>query len=82
MPDRETVSYGLRCMCYGNVECKECPYAKDGSGWHSCRSNCAKDALELLKEQEATIKRQQDVIDIMASEQYDDYPFFNDGKCE
>ena len=51
--DREKVSYGLRCMCYGDVECKECPYARDGSGWHDCRSNCAKDALALLKEQEA-----------------------------
>ena len=39
-------------------------------------------AVALLKEQDATIKRQQDVIDIMASEQYDDYPFFNDGKGE
>lgn len=53
MTDIEKVSYGLRCMCYGDVECKECTYAKNGSGWHDCRSNCAKDALELLKEQKA-----------------------------
>ena len=52
MPDRKKVTYGLRCMCYGDVECKECPYARDGSGWHDCRSNCAKDVLALLKEQE------------------------------
>lgn len=56
MPDREKVTYGLRCMCYGDVECKECPYARNGSGWHDCRSNCAKDALALLKEQDERIK--------------------------
>lgn len=50
----EKVTYGLRCMCYGDVECKECPYARDGSGWHDCRSNCAKDFLAMLKEQETT----------------------------
>ena len=55
MPDVEKVSYGLRCICYGDVECKECPYAKDGSGWYDCKSNCAKDALELLKEQQSTL---------------------------
>ena len=38
------------------------------------------DALAMLKEQEATIKRQQDVINIMASEQYDDYPLCKDGE--
>ena len=53
MIDMEKVTYGLRCMCYGDIECKECPYARNGSGWHDCRSNCAKDALELIKEQEA-----------------------------
>ena len=52
MPDREKVTYGLRCLCYGDTECKECPYAKDGSGWYGCRSNCAEDTLALLKEQE------------------------------
>lgn len=55
----EKVFYGLRCMCYGDVECKECHYAKDGSGWHDCRSNCAKDALAMLKEQEGIIKQYQ-----------------------
>ena len=54
MEELEKVSYGLRCMCYGDVECKECDYAKDGSGWHDCRSNCANDALDLLKEQAGT----------------------------
>jgi len=54
--DREKVAYGLRCMCYGDVECKECPYARNGSGWHDCRSNCAKDAIAMLKYQERIIK--------------------------
>ena len=57
MPDMEKVTYGLRCLCYGDTECKECPYAKDGSGWYGCRSNCAEDALALLKEQETEISR-------------------------
>ena len=57
MPDREKITYGLRCMCYGDVECKECPYARNGSGWHDCRSNCAKDALAMMKEQEAVEPR-------------------------
>ena len=65
MDDREKVSYGLRCMCYGNVECKECSYAKEGSGWHDCRSNCAKDALALLKEQEAEIRQLRLALDIV-----------------
>ena len=60
----EKVSYGLHCMCYGDVECKECAYAKDGSGWHDCRSNCAKDAIELLKEQEAEIRQLRLALDI------------------
>ena len=57
MMDRKKVTYGLRCMCYGDVECKECPYARNGSGWHDCRSNCAKDALALIKEHEAVKPR-------------------------
>ena len=61
MPDREKVTYGLRCMCYGDVECKECHYARNGSGWHDCRSNCAKDALALLKEQEVVEPKQVDL---------------------
>lgn len=62
--DREKVSYGLRCMCYGDVECKECPYAKDGSGWYDCRSNCAKDAIAVLKEQETEIRQLRLALDI------------------
>ena len=57
MPDMEKVTYGLRCLCYGDTECKECPYAKDGSGWYGCRSSCAEDAIDLLKEQEEQKRR-------------------------
>ena len=59
MVELEKVTYGLRCMFYGDVECKECPYARNGSGWHDCRSNCAKDALALLQEQKDTINELQ-----------------------
>lgn len=62
--DRENVTYGLRCMCYGDVECKECPYARNGSGWHDCRSNCAKDALALINTQYKLILELQNLISI------------------
>ena len=89
--DREKVIKALK-MCIQKSKCymdrpdEKCPYndwiGKYEDSYYECTSLLAKDALALLKEQDATIKRQQDVIDIMASEQYDDYPFFNDGKGE
>ena len=63
--DREKVIKGIQeCDLNGGL-IGNCPY---------------KGILALLKEQEATIKRQQNVINIMASEQYDDYPLFKDGE--
>ena len=69
MTDVEKASYGLRCMCYGDVECNECPYAKDGSGWHDCKSNCAKETLGLLKIQQLDIEALKNTIQGMVEGQ-------------
>ena len=53
MPDREKVINGLEtCVdrVPGKYTCNECPYEIDGN---YCEINLAKDALALLKEQEA-----------------------------
>lgn len=50
MADRKKVINALgRCESYGYCEDKRCPYYKDTS----CLESMRKDALELLKEQEA-----------------------------
>ena len=60
--DREKVIKGLE-ICIdrvpGKYDCYECPYEIDGN---YCEINLAKDALALLKEQEAIIKAQQFVL--------------------
>jgi DNA-directed RNA polymerase subunit RPC12/RpoP len=48
MPDREKVLKGLECLITDEVPCEGCLY--NGSGY--CLKNIAKDARELLKEQE------------------------------
>lgn len=47
--DREKTLKGLECLITNEVPCEECPYM--GSGY--CLMNIAKDAKDLLKEQEA-----------------------------
>jgi hypothetical protein len=49
MPDKEKVIKGLECLISNDVPCEGCPYY--GSGY--CLRNIAKDAMDLLKEQEA-----------------------------
>lgn len=50
MPDREKVIKGLEHCLEGVVGCqKRCPYKRD----FACRSELARDALALLKKQEA-----------------------------
>ena len=74
MADRETVMYDIeRCTCHVPDACRDCSHYKHGE-YLDCMEELLKDALALLKEQEQTIQQQQDVINIMASEQYDDYP--------
>lgn len=81
--DREKVNGFELCAngepCIGEKFVK-CPFSPRNNAEQNCGVTMARFALALLKEQEATIKRQQDVINIMASEQYDDYPL--DGKGE
>lgn len=48
MADREKVLKGLECLITNETPCEGCPY--NGSG--HCMKNIAKDARELLKEQE------------------------------
>lgn len=68
MPDREKVIKGLEC-CQPPYDCHNCPY-----DWDYCfmKNQLHKDALDLLKEQDETIKKQQEEIEdwIEAYEQY------------
>ena len=50
MIDREKVIKGLECLITNKVDCDGCPYNEGENS--SCLRNIAKDALELLKEQE------------------------------
>ena len=52
MPDKEKVTHGLECCCLPGGHCNECPYVIV-EGFAECTSALAKDALALLKEQEA-----------------------------
>ena len=51
MTDREKVIKGLE-HCSSGEGCKGCPYNKTESG-HACLFDCVRDALALLREQEA-----------------------------
>lgn len=50
MSDKEKVLKGLECLITNEVPCEGCPYDEDKH--FSCLKSIAKDALELLKEQE------------------------------
>ena len=54
MIDREKVLKGLDC-CSDLARCEECPYDQHALFIAECTSALAKDALELLKEQEDRI---------------------------
>lgn len=51
MVDREKVLRGLECLATDAVPCTECPYCNQGF----CPSAVARDAIELLKEQEPRV---------------------------
>ena len=51
MADREKTLIGLECLITNETPCEGCPYY--GSG--NCRKNIAKDARELLKDQEPRV---------------------------
>ncbi len=60
MTDREMVINGLEHCKQGPIGCQNgCPYTRD----FGCRSQLTADALELLKEQEARILTQDEIID-------------------
>jgi len=50
--DREKVIKGLECCSVPQGHCEKCPYETEGFV-AECTSELAKDALELLKKQEA-----------------------------
>ena len=52
MPDREKVIKGLKCCSVPEGHCEECQYKTSGYV-AECTSALARDALVLLKEQEA-----------------------------
>lgn len=53
MIDQENVLTGLECLITDEVPCQECSYNKKQS---SCIKSIAKDAKELLKDQESVIE--------------------------
>ena len=55
MSDIEKVINGLQCIIDGTVRCESCGYAIDKHGHYSCKQECAKDAIALLKEQQKLI---------------------------
>ena len=63
MINREKIINALN-ICLGHGKCKDCRYTNAGGGYSTmdCRKQMMQDALELLKEQEATIKAQQFVL--------------------
>lgn len=53
MPDREKVKYDIeRCICHVPDACRDCSHYKHGE-YLDCMEELLKDALALLKEQEA-----------------------------
>ena len=61
MADKEKVVYGLKCILGGlptvpAVTCPTCHYKDSGGDFGDCVEAIAKDALELLKEQEAVVR--------------------------
>ena len=61
MPDREQVIKGLECEEYSEyARCNQCPYVQ----FHKCKTLLMRDALALLKEQEAEIRQLRLALDI------------------
>ena len=56
MTDIEKVIKGLEC-CNNRNDCKQCPYATEYDPNLDCLDKTRADAIELLKEQQAEIKR-------------------------
>lgn len=65
MPDRENVIRGLECLITNEVPCDGCPYNEGENS--SCLKNIAKDALELLKVQESTVKFSKNYMNYVCS---------------
>ena len=55
MKDIEKVIKGLEC-CNNRNDCKQCPYAKEYDPILDCIDKTRHDAIELLREQNATNK--------------------------
>ena len=65
MMDREKVTKGLECCSVLEGKCEECPYETEVCYVAECTSALAKDALELLKEQEP--------VPLIHSAEYEEY---------
>ena len=55
MADIENVIKGLEC-CLNRNDCKNCPYKEEYDPYLDCIDMTRKDAIELLKEQEAVVR--------------------------
>ena len=64
MADYEEILKGLNCI-KGNLGlCVDCAYSdENGHGWYHCKAFCAKDAIELLKDQRETIEKLRTQLD-------------------
>lgn len=61
MADRENVLKGLECLITNETPCEGCPYNESGY----CVKNIAKDARELLQEQDAVPVIQREVMHML-----------------
>ena len=65
MPDRETVIYDIgRCICHVPDACRDCSHYLNSGDPIGCMEDLLKDALVLLKEQEAEIRQLRLALDI------------------
>lgn len=62
MIDREKVIKGLECCTEPSRKCPECPYVGEGKIISYCATRLTKDALVLLKADQAELIRQRDTI--------------------
>lgn len=79
--DREKVIKGLKCLM-SMSDCTVCPYSYNKQREY-CLCDIGKDAIELLKEQEAVVKQwTKEIADSQLAHAPNDYPMSLDEQLE
>ncbi len=66
--DKEKVTKGLECCSVLEGKCDECPYETEVGYVAECTSALAREALELLKEQQTKLEQLEDELENVAWE--------------